>query len=431
MNRFLPTLLVLLPAVTDVAATPPPADLGAFLEEAENKSPALRAAMARLEALRRTPSQARALPDPEVGLAYTNDGLSGFTLGDSEFSNLALTWRQEVPYPGKRGQAGEVAEESARISETDYERVRLEVASAVKVAYADLYRLDRAAAFLDEARLALDILVEGARSRYEVGSGVQESILKAQTEVLKLEAERARVTGERRGVEARLNAILGRADQGSIGEVVILPPAGLPEDPGALEETAIAASPLVAGLQAAARRAESRARLARLDMKPDFIWSGSYVNRDGLDPMVMGMFGLKLPLYRGRKQAQALLQAESESTAARQDLADLQLRTRASVRELVARFQRADRLVTLYGQGVVPQAKSTLESARASYAVGRLPFLDLLTDTVIVLEARITLAAEESERLQALAALEPLLARELIHVPADSGPEGDSHDAVR
>src|SRR5437867_1672548 len=330
MNRFLPTLLVLLPAVTDVAATPPPADLGAFLEEAENKSPALRAAMARLEALRRAPSQARALPDPEVGLAYTNDGLSGFTLGDSEFSNLALTWRQEVPYPGKRGQAGEVAEESARISETDYERVRLEVASAVKVAYADLYRLDRAAAFLDEARLALDILVEGARSRYEVGSGVQESILKAQTEVLKLEAERARVTGERSGVEARLNAILGRADQESIGEVVILPPAGLPEDPGALEETAFAASPLVVGLQAAARRAESRARLAR-----------------------------------------------------------------------------------------------------ASYGVGRLPFLDLLTDTVIVLEARITLAAEESERLQALAALEPLLARELIHVPANSGPEGDPHDAVR
>ena len=87
--------------------------------------------------------------------------------------------------------------------------------------------------------------------------------------------------------------------------------------------------------------------------------------------------------------------------------------------------------MTLYGQGVVPQAKSTLESARASYGVGRLPFLDLLTDTVIVLEARTTLAAEESERLQALAALEPLLARELIHVPADSGPEGDSHDAVR
>ena len=51
--------------------------------------------------------------------------------------------------------------------------------------------------------------------------------------------------------------------------------------------------------------------------------------------------------------------------------------------------------------------------------------------TVIVLEARITLAAEESERLQALAALEPLLARELIHVRADPGPEGDSHDAVR
>jgi len=431
MKRFLPTLLALLPVVSAAAETPAPADLGALLREADEKSPALRAASARLEAARRVPSQMRALPDPEIAISYTNDGLSGFTLGDSEFSNLALTWRQEVPYPGKRARAGELAEENARISATDFERARLEVASVVKSAYADLYRLDRAAAFLDETRLALTTLAESARRRYEVGEGNQESVLKAQTEILTLEAEMARVSGDRKRVEARLNATLGRAEDASIGPAMSLPEVKLPEDLKALEEAAVATSPSVVGLQAAALRAEAGARLAQLDLKPDFIWSGSYMNRDGLDPMVTGMLGLRLPLYRGRKQAQALLAAESEATAARQDLADLQLRTRASVRELTARFEKADRLVTLYGQGVVPQARSALESARTAYGVGRLPFLDLLNDQVVVLEARIQLALEESERLQAVAALEPLLARELIRIPAASGAAGGSHDAGR
>ncbi len=324
-----------------------------------------------------------------------------------------------------------MAEESARISETDLERARLEVASAVKGAYADLYRLDRAAAFLDETRLALNTLVESARRRYEVGEGNQESVLKAQTEILRLEAEMARVSGDRKGVEARLNATLGRTEDASIGPAMTLPGGNLPEDSKALEEAAIATSPSVAGLQAAARRAESRTHLARLDLKPDFIWSGSYMNRDGLDPMVMGMIGLRLPLYRGKKQAQALLAAESEAIAARQDLADLQLRTRARVRELTARFERADRLIALYGQGVVPQASSALESARTAYAVGRLAFLDLLNDQIVVLEARIALATEESERMQAVAALEPLLARELIQASAASGAAGGSHDDGR
>src|SRR5207249_1131938 len=113
-------------------------------------------------------------------------------------------------------------------------------------------------------------LAESARRRYEVGEGNQESVLKAQTEILRLEAEMARVSGDRKGVEARLNATLGRAEDASIGPALLLPEVNLPEDSKALEEAAVSASPSVAGLQAAARRAEAGTRLAHLDLKPDF-----------------------------------------------------------------------------------------------------------------------------------------------------------------
>jgi outer membrane protein TolC len=165
---------------------------------------------------------------------------------------------------------------------------------------------------------------------------------------------------------------------------------------------------------------------ARLDLKPDFIWSASYQYRGDFDPMVMGMFGLRLPIYRERKQAEALLQAGSEVIAARHALQDLQVRTRAAVRELVARAERAGRLMVLYEQGIIPQAGGALESAQASYSVGRIPFLDLLNDLTILVNARVELAAQESDRLQALAALEPLVSRELVIVPGATGGQGGS-----
>jgi cobalt-zinc-cadmium efflux system outer membrane protein len=420
-------LLVPAPALAAAAGATPPADLGALLREADAGSPALRAAQARLEAARHVPSQAGARPDPEVGIAYLNDGVNSFTLGESEFSYLALTWTQEVKYPGKRNRMSEVALRDAERSEQDLRRTRLEIAAAVKAAYADLYQLDRTAGILDESRSNLESLAESSRRRYEVGQGIQESVLKAQTEILRLDVEIARVRQERRAAEVKLGAVLGRPADVAIGPVIALPDVALPGDAEALAEEAVAASPEVAGLAASVRRAEAGEQLARLDLKPDFVWSASYQDRGGLDPMVMGSFGVRLPVYRKTKQAQALLEKKSELLAARQELADAQLRARAAVRDLVSQMQRADRLLVLFGQGVIPQAQSALESAQSSYTVGRIGFLDVLNDLTVLFNARIDLATQAADRFRVVAALEPLLDRELIQIPGDAGSQGGDH----
>jgi outer membrane protein, heavy metal efflux system len=426
VSRIFCAVLALLAAVLTAGAAPDPApdagpappDLADLIREAQSNSPAIQAAEARLEAARRVSSQLEPLPDPLVSIAYTNDGVSRITLGDSVMSRLELSWQQEVPYPGKRGQRAEAASREAERIARGVARLRLETTAAVKSSWADLYRLDRTGATLDETHILLDSFARVTARRYEVGQGIQENVLKAQTEILRIDAELARVRQDRRMAEVRLNAAVGRAADVPIGPVRSLPQAALPADGAALVEEAMTGSPAVAGGEEAVRREEAAVRVARLDLRPDFVWSASYMNRDGLEPMVAGMFGLRLPMFRARRQAQALLQSESELSAARQDLTDLQVRTRSSVRELLARARRADRLVTLYGEGVIPAAGSTLESAQASYGVGRIGFLDLLDDLMVLLQARIDLAVQEADRLQALAALEPLLGRELVVVTA-------------
>jgi outer membrane protein TolC len=430
MRHFNTSLIVLLGILTACAATapvaaeaPPPADLGALLREAQEKSPAILAAAARFEASGRAPSQAGALPDPEASVAYTNDGLSGFTLGEREFSTLRLSWTQEVPYPGKRDRASQAAAFVAERMAKELERVRLQVGAAVKSAYADLYRLDRTAAILEENRSVLESFAQAARRRYEVGEGIQQSILKAHTEILRLEAELTQVAQERRAAELRLNAAAGRATDLRIGPATVLPEAALPGDRAALVDDALAACPEVGALRAAVRQREAGLQLARLNLKPDFIWSAAYDYREDLDPMVMGTFGLRLPAYRQRKQVQAVAEAEFELMAARRDLEDRQVRLRAEIGETLSRAEKAERLLMLFGQGIVPQARRTLESARASYGVGKIGMLDLLSDLTVILNSEVEYAALEAERFQVLADLEPLLGRELIQAQA-SGPAG-------
>ena len=63
----------------------PPIDLPALLDEVDRASPQLQAVRARAEAAALVAPQREALPDPKLSIAYTNDGLSSFTLGSSEF----------------------------------------------------------------------------------------------------------------------------------------------------------------------------------------------------------------------------------------------------------------------------------------------------------------------------------------------------------
>jgi len=429
VKGFAIALLLPLWAPWGMASEPsiPAADPAALLREAEESNPAILAAQARFEAARHVPSQAEAPPDPEVSVAYTNDTLSQFTLGESEFSILSLSWTQEIRAFGKRKQAGEVALRTSEVAEKEVERVRREVLSQVKQAYAELLRLDRTAIILQEIHGILESLEETARRRYEVGEGIQESVLKAQTEILFLDAESTRVAQDRQEAQARLNAAIGRSAGTTLGPTEISLRGELPEDVDSLAQASLIGSPEIGALEAEVGRASAAAEFARLEQKPDFIWSASYQYRGDLDPMVMGMFGVRLPLYKARKQAQALAQAESDLLASRQDLANQQIKTQSAIRELFARAQRSDRLLALYRQGIVPQAESTLESARASYSVGRLGFLDLFNDLKVVLDARKDEVSLEAERVQALAALEPLVGRDLVGPPEGAEDVGGTH----
>jgi len=422
MKRVLVSLIVAAAcgrAGVVAADTRAPIDLPTLLDEADRASPQLQAVRARAEAAALVAPQREAFPDPKLSLAYTNDGLSSFTLGSSEFSNLTAAWEQEVPAKGVRGSAVAVAEAQAGAMRASGETLRARLRARVIVLYAQLWRLDRTKALLAESRALLATSAEAARVRYESGEGIQEGLISAQTAVRRADVELEELALIRRRLELALGAAVGRADDPAFGPAIELPRVAGPLVAENLVAVAVSSSPDVRETLAFERTAEAELDDARVQVKPMYSWVAAYQFRGGLDPMVMGGFSVRLPVYKDRKQERAIAAATIERTAAGHDRAEAELRARAGVRELAAEVASIDTRLRLYREAIVPQSVAALRAAEAALASGRAEMSLVLGDFERWITARKEELTLSAQRVETVAELEAMTGTELFEIPND------------
>ncbi len=346
--------------------------------------------------------------------------MSDLTLGSDPDAELSILWSQELPRAGKRRLAGEVARAEIDVASEVLEATRLAVRAEVKTAYVDLFRIRRTRTILEESRNLLESFRDTARARYETGEGILENILKAQTELTLIDARLAELAQERRAVEVGLVAVLGRSSDARLGPAQELP-VDADVDVPSIEAEAVERSPGLRALRSSSVREQRRVDLALENLKPDLVWSAGYTNRGGFDPMVMGAVGVRLPLRRQKKQHEAVLMTRLEHDAAERDVERGRVRLLSELREIMGRAERARTLMRLYDDGILPQARSALDAAAASYAVGRTEFLTVIDDFRAVLGYEIDYETQRADRFEALARLERLTGVALVTA---GGPAG-------
>ena len=87
---------------------------------------------------------------------------------------------------------------------------------------------------------------------------------------------------------------------------------------------------------------------------------------------------VKVPLYYATKQREGVNEAVASREAVFQDLRALRQELLARIRDNVAQVGRAEELIKLLRDAIIPQSNLTLAAAQASYAVGKVDFLTLL-----------------------------------------------------
>ena len=414
MHRsFIACLIVASGSRLAAAALPEPLDLAALLAEADRANPELLARVDRAAALGEAGARAEVAPDPLLSVSYTNDGLSEFTLGESQFSSVTVRWEQDLSRRKARKLGSEVLRREQGVALASEAAARARLRARVIEAYARVWRAERLRESVEQTRATLATALEAARARYESGEGSQAGVLRAQTETRRKDVELVVLERERRSAEIELTEALGRRSDTRFGPAGALPAIVLP-DPAALEAAVASSGPGILAARADADRADAAVAEARALEKPEWGWMAAYQYLGSLDPMVMGGFSVRLPLWRSGKQERLVAERELSAAASRRDTEAAENASLARVRDLVDEIAFLDRQQTLLDEALIPEGTATVEAARAAFSAGRLEMALVLDDMARLLADRQTATELSTRRVVAAAELEAMTGTRIL-----------------
>src|SRR5215469_12140820 len=364
--------------------------LADLLVEAEHNSPQIQAARRGWQAAEQIPSQVSTLPDPQFVLQQLSVGsprpFAGYT--NSDFAYVGLGFSQDIPYPGKLRLRGEVAKKDADVSQQQYESVRRAVLTDLKTTYFLLAYLSKRHAVLEGDRQLLQQVELAANARYRSGMGNQQEIIQAQLQETKLLREITENELERGKAHAHLKQLLDRTQSSPDVETVELSDTTATYTYDQLLSAARTNNPEIAGAQKMVEKQGLQVDLAKKDFYPDFNLQYMWQRTDPTQfrAYYMLTFGVRVPIYRKRKQQPELAQAEADHSRARSEYEMQSQHVAFELRQQYLEAEKSEELLKIYREGLLPQARAEVQAGLAAYQSNRLDFQALLNSFLDVLK---------------------------------------------
>ncbi len=379
-------------------------------EKVVRDNPDLAQMLSRAKAMEAIPSQEGTLPDPVISFNAMSLPADSFSTRPVDMTQLGIGLSQAIPFPGKLALREQAATYEAVAATYTADELRLRLLSDVKTLWWLVFYLDRALDIIDNNYNLLKQFVEIARTKYEVGEGLQQDVLLAQLELSRLLDRKISLTGLRKSTLAKLNALLDQP-----ANIVLQLPATVDLQLPALKQEnqlyqqAEKARPLLESERQGINAAQSRLNLAKKDRLPDFNVQAAYGARanmpDGTrrsDLLSLGV-SMNVPIFADRKQAKAIDQRSSELMQEKYALKDQWNTVRAQISQAYSDYQRAKAQFILFDTGIVPQARQTVASMLAGYQVSKVDSLNLIRSQITLFEYETQYWKAFTEARQALA----------------------------
>lgn len=396
-------------AAAAVQVAVPATPLARLVEEAAASNPEVQAAEHGWRAAAEIPQQARALPETQLSIQELSVGsprpLAGFN--DSDFAYVGVGASQDFPYPGKRALRAKVAAHKAESLHEDASAVRRRVIEALKLAYYRLAYVQQTLGILASHDGLLRQIEQAVESRYRVGQGSQQDVLRAQLQHTRILREVALHHQEERQLQVQLKQTLNRPQ--TAPEIVAEPliPSVLQHGEADLLQQAEAQNPDLRSRRESLRGMQAQVELAGREFRPDFNVQ-AMVQHTGSQfrDYYMANFGIRLP-NRGRRVAE-LAAAEEDRARAELELQADARRVGSEIAQQLALLRGSEERLKIYQEGLMPQAEATLQAGIAAYQSNRLDFATLLGSFLDVLSLNLERRGELADHESTLARLERL-----------------------
>jgi cobalt-zinc-cadmium efflux system outer membrane protein len=378
-----------------------------LIDEALQNNPEILAAKQKWEVFKEKVPQARALPDPMLGLGIISLP-TNFSFRDEDMTMKEISITQTFPFYGKRRLMGEMAGKEAEAVYNEIQEKVNRIIREVKTAYYDLSHVFRTTEVVQRNKRIMEDFAKIAETRYSVGEGIQQDVLKAHVEVSKMVDELIMLDQRKRALEAKLNTLLNRSPETSVGEPEEVIFRKLLFTIEELQKTAIDINPTLMGMKKMIEAKEKAYALAKREYYPDFNFKFAYGQRDNAPDMkrrdmLTGMMELNIPIFYKTKQDRKVAETKADVLNWEAQYQAMRNEILFMVADMTAMANQRERQYELYRTGIIPQASLQVQSAMSAYRVGKVDFLTLL-------DSQLTLYRYEIEYHQAITEYEKSVA---------------------
>ena len=421
------TVKTLLAVVSLGAALSAPAGAGTILlsdliDETLRANPELAAARQNVEALSYRPDQASTLPNPMLSMGLMNIPTDSFSFDEEAMTQKTIGVSQSFPWPGKRRLKREIAESEILKVDFALKALELKLVLEVKKTYYQLFMQNKAIEITERNRRLINEFVRIAEAKYSVGKGIQQDVLKAQVELSRMKDRLITLEEERDTLKARLNSLMFRLPQEKLGD-----PAGIilterEPDLKRVQQLSEERHPLLKSMEASVESKRRGNLLARKDHKPDIDLSLQYGQRDngamGDRPdFISTMVKMSIPLWRSEKEDKKLLETSARVRQSESDYGRTRNRLFYEAARLSEAIKSRRERVRLFKEGIIPQAKASLDSSIAGYQVNKVDFLMLLSSQITLFNYEMEYYRALSEHEIKMAELEEVAGGDLDVLP--------------
>ncbi|MBT6409676.1 MAG: TolC family protein [Nitrospina sp.] len=416
---FMGTLMMVFPSLASAQENTFKSVLQGFIETALKNNPAIKAFQHRIKAAQEVPSQVSSLDDPILQFQLMNLPVDTFDLSQEAVTQKQFSLSQKLPYPGKLGLKAEIAEKNIAITQQDLAEVKLAITRDVKLAFYELCFVLAATNITRENKTLLEQFVTIAESKYSVGKGLQQDVLKAQVELTKI-MEQLIEFQKLAGIEkARLNSLMNLLPQ----ETLTIPHGIGKTDfiftvPG-LQDIAEKHRPLLSKIRSLRERYGTSKKLAEKEYYPNFNVGLKYGQRQearNIDrpDFVSAWVGINIPIWYKTKQSRRVSETAYKVEMAGETYNKAKNQIFLKIKELVDKERQGGKTLALIEQGILPQARQSLESALAGYSVDKVDFLTLLNNQVTLFKWQIRYHRELTDYEKNLAVIEQSAGKNLF-----------------
>ena len=388
-----------------------------IVDEAVRSNPEIHAAKNKAEAIRAKAKQATYLEDPELNLEAWGVPLN-HPLQYRSANPLIVGVRQKLPFFGKLGLKGDMAGQDVRMAEEELRAKEQEIVARVKSAYADYFMASKGVEIFRELLDLLSHTSTTAEGLYQVGRAPQQDIIKALLERTELLNKLTWAEKDLSTSRAKLNTLMSRAPDsllGHPGEPAITP---VEVRPGDLEKIAVTQRPELRSLESSITRWDKAVELAERNRKyPDFMVGLQYWFAPDQSPrhMYAPMLTLSIPFlpWTKDKRDYEIEEALAERQAARANLVAMKNMALFEIMDVSTKVESAMRSISIYRDGLLPQAEQSFQAAVAAYQTGGVNFMTLLDAQRTIRDVRMGYYKALVDYEQSRADLERAVGKEL------------------